>query len=73
MNKYSWLWGLWILLFGVIEWKAITNKKDGDTLSEHVWKLMGKREYQKQGLWLLWRIIVGGGLIWLILHFFGSA
>ena len=73
MNKYSWWWGLWVIMFGVIEWKALANKEEGDTLSEHVWKLMGKREYQKQGLWLLWRIGIGGLLVWLMAHFFGSA
>jgi hypothetical protein len=72
MSKYTWLWAAWIAMFGVIEWKAIANKDKGDTLSEHVWKLIGKRDYQKQGLWLLWRIGVGGLLVWLIAHFFGG-
>ena len=73
MNKYGWLWGVWIMAFGIIEWKAISNKEPGDTLSEHVWKLMGSRRYQKQGLWMLWRIGMGGLLLWLGFHFFGSA
>jgi hypothetical protein len=72
-KRYTWLWAIWIALFGVIEWRAIKDKRPGDTLSEHVWKLIGKREYQKQGAWLLWRIGLGGLLVWLIAHFFGGA
>ncbi len=74
LNKvYTYAWVAWIAMFGYIEWRAITNKEPGDTLSEHVWKVIGKREYQKQGGWLLWRITIGGGLIWVFLHFFANA
>lgn len=72
-KAYTWAWAIWILLFGVIEWSALKNKEPGDTLSEHVWKLIGKREYQKQGAYLVWRGVIGGLLVWLMAHFFGSA
>ena len=72
-EKYTWLWIAWIAMFGIIEWRAIANKEPGDTLSEHVWKVMGKREYQKQAGWLVWRMVIGGGLVWAIFHFFGNA
>ncbi len=41
MKKYTWLWIIWILAFGVIEYAAIKNNDSGDTLSEHIWKLIG--------------------------------
>jgi len=72
-RAYTFAWLAWIALFGVIEWKAIATKEPGASLSSHIWKLMGKREYQKQGAYLVWRIAVGGLLGWLIFHFFGKA
>ena len=38
MDIFSWLWIGWLAIFAVIEGVALSNKKDGDTLSEHVWK-----------------------------------
>ena len=71
-KKYTWLWIVWVLMFGVIEYSAIKDKRKGDTLSDHVWHLMGKRGYAKSGLSWLFRGLVGIGLIWLGGHFFGS-
>jgi hypothetical protein len=71
-SRYTWLWVLWALMFGVIEYKAIKDKRKGDTLSEHVWKLIGKRGYAKTGTSVVFRVGIGGLLVWLIGHFFGS-
>lgn len=38
MSGYTWAWLAWLAAFGVIEGKALLNKRDGDTLSEHVWR-----------------------------------
>lgn len=73
MTKYSWLWVVWALLFGVIEYKAIANKKEGDTLSEHVWKLIGTDTPGRNWHHWLFRGALGVGLGWLIVHFFTGA
>ena len=68
--KYTVAWIIWILGFGVIEWKAMKNDKGGDTLSEHVWKVAGTKTQKKS--WLNWsfRIGLGAGFVWLIQHFY---
>ncbi|MFF3055009.1 hypothetical protein [Streptomyces sp. NPDC057909] len=38
MTVWSWLWVGWLAAFVVIEGKALFNKTEGDTLSEHVWR-----------------------------------
>lgn len=38
MDGWTTSWLLWIALFFAIEIPAVLNKKDGDTLSEHVWQ-----------------------------------
>jgi hypothetical protein len=60
-------------MFGVIEYKAIKDKRKGDTLSDHIWFLIGKRGYAKTGGSLLFRIGLAGLLGWLGFHFFGKA
>ena len=40
-KRYPMLWFLWALAFGVIEYAALKDKAEGDTLTEHVWKLIG--------------------------------
>ena len=70
MTKYSWLWVVWGLLFGVVEYKAIKNKKEGDTLSEHVWKLIGTDTPGRNWHHWLFRGALGALFIWLIPHFF---
>jgi len=79
-SKYTWAWILWVVAFGVIEYKAIKDKKKGDTLSEHVWKLAkikkkpGVFEGEKTA-WQAWlfRGALGGLFVWLIPHLFGWA
>lgn len=39
-SNYTIAWVLWILSFGVIEYLAIRRGGSGDTLSEHVWRLL---------------------------------
>lgn len=68
--KYSIGWIVWILGFGVLEYKALKDKKKGDTLSEHVWATIGQG--QDSPSWINWtfRIILGVGFAWLVPHFF---
>lgn len=41
---WTWAWLAWLSLFLVIELPAAMNKTPGDTLSEHIWKFIGKDE-----------------------------
>jgi hypothetical protein len=38
VSGYTVAWLSWLGAFGVIEGMALFNKRDGDTLSEHVWR-----------------------------------
>jgi len=71
-KKYTWAWILWILAFGLIEWRAIVDDDKEDenfTLSHYVRRLLGRNKKKTIGNWLF---IAGlGGLFaWLIPHFF---
>ena len=71
-KKYSWAWIIWVLGFGVIEWKAIADdsKEDGDfTLSHFTRRLIGDKGKADLGNWVF-RIGLIGLLGWLGPHFF---
>ena len=61
---FSKAWALWLLAFIVIEGLALLRPAKDDTLSEHVWSWLsgGPARY----------ILLGGFLIWLIVHFLGK-
>ena len=69
-KKYTWLWILWIVAFGIIEYAALKDKDKGDTLSEHVRKLIGTETPGRN--WENWigRVALAGLFCWLIPHFF---
>ena len=69
-RKYTTLWIVWVVAFGVIEYAALKNKDGGDTLSEHIWKLIGTNTPGRN--WENWlaRIVLAGGFVWVIPHFF---
>jgi len=74
LNKmYTVLWVIWILAFGVIEFAALKNKRSGDTLTEHIRKLIGTKTPGRN--WENWvaRIGLAGLLIWFVPHFFTGA
>ena len=63
------LWVIWGLMFAGIEGAALFNKKQGDTLSEHVWHYFSTK--QKSTGWLIRRSALGVFLAWLVAHFMG--
>jgi len=74
-DTYSWLWGVFALLFAAIEGAALKNKNPGDTLSEHVWKWMGIKQPDgtpKPSGYIWRRGALGVFLAWLVAHFFGA-
>ena len=72
MSHYTELWLLWGVFFVVIEGATLLNKEAGDTLSEHVWKWIGKRGYPKPSGYKWRRGALSVTLVWLIGHFFGD-
>ena len=70
LDTYTCLWIIWGLFFLAIEGAAIANKQSGDTLSEHVWKWIGKKGYEKPSGYKWRRAVLGFFLLWLIIHFF---
>ncbi len=62
MDIGSWLWGLWILAFFIIEGIAIW-KNPYDTLSEKLWNVQRKRK--------IYRIITIIVVLWAVIHILG--
>lgn len=70
VSSYTSLWAVWIAMFVAVEGSALFRKEKGDTLSEHVWKWIGKRGYEKPSGYKWRRGALGLFLAWLIAHFF---
>lgn len=68
-KKYTMMWIAWILAFGAIEFAALQDKREGDTLSEHIWHIIGTNAAKKQPWHWFLRVAVLGLLVWLIVHF----
>lgn len=67
-RKYTWAWILWILAFGVIEWRAILEQDKGSTLTHHVRNLLGQKGMADWGNWAF-RAFLVGLFAWLVPHF----
>lgn len=68
MDIFTIAWISWFTIFGIIEGIALFNKREGDTLSEHVWNWFAVKG---EGSRLQWprRIALWGFLSWLVIHF----
>jgi hypothetical protein len=70
MTFFSWYWLIWVFLFCIGEYFAITNGVPGDTLSEQVWLLIGTgTEGSRTAVNWVWRVGILALLAWLIPHF----
>ncbi len=67
MSGWTVAWLLWLSLFTAIEWPAICNKRKGDTLSEHVYRVFAVRD--KPRWWGIRRAVLVAFLGWLVAHF----
>ncbi|MEU2968936.1 hypothetical protein ABZ687_28665 [Streptomyces ardesiacus] len=65
-NTSALLWGAWALFFAIYETRALTNRKDDDTLSENTRKLFRIRT-SKAGR-AVFTVLLGGGAAWFLLH-----
>lgn len=55
----NWLWLAWMIVLGAIEAGSQVRRKEGDSLSEHMWWWSGGRVARRSqtvtfGLWLSW-------------------
>ena len=67
---YTSAWLIWIALFIVIEGFALIDKRQGDTLSEHVRKWFRIKDPRPtKTVWVI-RGSLMAFLLWLITHFF---
>lgn len=64
MSGWTWFWILWAASFVVAELLALTNRRAGDTFSEHIWTVS---EHPTWGKFFLW--MVCAFLVWLLVHF----
>ena len=73
MDTFTILWIVWLGIFAAVEGVALANKREGDTLSEHVWLWFAtKREgadTQPSGMVRLRRFVLLAGVCWLLAHF----
>lgn len=72
MDIWAWAWICWGAAFLVLEGIALARKQHGDTLSEHVWRLLDVRN-PKTGVALEWHVrlrrsVLVMGLAWLVVH-----
>jgi hypothetical protein len=70
----TWLWLLWLGAFAVLEGYALVSKREGDTLSEHVWRWFGIGENGKPrppvtASVRLRRFLLLAFMTWLLVHF----
>ena len=72
-KKYTIAWILWIFGFLAIEYAAIKDKRQGDTLSENIWAVIGtKHKGPKTALMWVARIGLGAFFVWVIPHLFAG-
>ena len=74
MDLFTVAWLLWIGAFAVVEGVALFNRREGDTLSEHVWAwfgvgLNGKPRPRVTGWVRLRRFTLLAFMAWLSVHF----
>ena len=67
--KYKWAWILWVLAFGIIEWRAIVDPNKGGTLSHTVRNLLGEKGAVDAGNWAF-RAGLTGFFVWIIPHLY---
>lgn len=69
-KKYTILWVVWLLAFGVIEYAALKDKEEGRSLSSHIWELIGTNTPGRNWKHWTFRVGLGGFFAWLIVHFY---
>lgn len=68
MSWYTVAWIFWVAFFLAVEGSALFNRRDGDTLSEHVWRIWHVFDPRPTALVIAARIPLALFLLWLLLH-----
>jgi hypothetical protein len=70
MSGYTIAWLAWLAAFGVIEGKALFSRREGATLSEHVWKWFAiGADHDPTGWVRMRRAALLAFMAWLSVHF----
>ncbi len=70
MDIFTHAWLIWLAFFALVEGIALANKKQGDTLSEHVWRWFAVlRKGQPDGWTRFRRFALLSFVTWLAAHF----
>jgi hypothetical protein len=65
-RPFRFAWILWVIAFAAIEGPALSNKRQGDTLSENIRHAFAIGSKPK--CWRLRRFVLLSGLSWLAVH-----
>ena len=65
---FTYGWIVWAAFFVLWEGMAVFNNVPGDTLSEHVWKVIGTDNDERTAVMWMWRAFLLLLLAWLIPH-----
>jgi hypothetical protein len=68
VDWYTLGWLLWFAGFLLLELPALANKRDGDTLSEHVWSWFHVQDSRHTAVTWILRCVLLLFLGWLFLH-----
>lgn len=68
MSLYTLAWVIWAAAFLVIEGIALADRRLGDTLSEHVWKVFKVRDRRPTAATWAVRVPLYVFLVWLSGH-----
>jgi hypothetical protein len=69
VSGYTIAWLAWLAAFGVIEGSALVSKREGDTLSEHVWRWFAVKDKSRRGTVRARRFALLAFMAWLTAHF----
>ena len=74
---WDWIWIVWLVItaisFGILEGIALTDKRTGNTLSDHVWVFLGINRdgihRTPSGKLRFFRFLFCAGIMWVVVHF----
>jgi len=75
MDIFTLAWVAWLAIFAVVEGIALANRREGDTLSEHVWEWFGTArdaggtDAPKTAIARGKRFVLLAFMAWLAIHF----
>lgn len=69
MSIFTLIWIILGAVGGVTELVALGNRREGDTLSEHVWRIVRVDDPRPTPVVWMIRVLVAGVMLWLAGHF----